>query len=266
MTSKVSQAHSKNIHFTDKGSGSCIVFLHGFLESLEIWDDYSDKLSEKFRVVCIDLPGHGKSGNIGNEHSIELMADCVRVVLDELKIKKCVLIGHSMGGYVALAFAENNPEYLSGFCLFHSHSFPDSDERKKDRKMAIRVIKHNPALLINEMIPNLFAPENFKKFGKQAEKIRQAALAMTQKGTINSIWGMVKRKDRSHILKNSPCPVLYILGEQDPVMDFEVMKPLLKLSDKIQPLVIENCGHMGFIEAKEKCLNEIDGFSKKCFK
>ena len=128
------QFKGAKIHFTDTRKGRCIVLLHGFLESMEIWNEYVKLLSKRYRVICIDLPGHGKSENIGYVHTMELMADCVKEVLYSLQITKCVMIGHSMGGYVTLAFAEKHERNLRGFALFHSHAAPDSEEKKKTAK------------------------------------------------------------------------------------------------------------------------------------
>lgn len=252
------------IHFTDTRKGRCIVFLHGFLESLEIWEDYSKMLSKRYRVICIDLPGHGKSENIGYVHTMELMADCVKEVLHSLQITKCVMIGHSMGGYVALAFAEKYERNLRGFALFHSHAAPDSEEKKKDRDKAILSVKRNPKILINELIPNLFAPENKLKFRNEIEKLKQSAAAMTRRGIVNCLEGMKDREDRKNILKKTKVPALFILGKKDSVMNYDLLKPQSALSENIQLVSLENSGHMGFVEEKEECYIAIKRFIRKC--
>ena len=106
----------KNIFYTDEGTGKVVVLLHGFTESQKIWKNFAKKLSAKYRVITIDLPGHGKSESPGAVHSMELMANVVFAVLKKLKAGKCMMIGHSMGGYVTLAFAEKYPKKLKGFC------------------------------------------------------------------------------------------------------------------------------------------------------
>lgn len=244
--------------------GRCIVLLHGFIESMEIWEDYANALSKKYRIVCIDLPGHGKSENIGYVHTMELMADCVKEVLRALQITKCIMIGHSLGGYVTLAFAEKYEDNLRGFVLFHSHAAPDPEAKKKDRDKAIQVVKRNPVVLINELVPNLFAPENREKFSNEIEKIKKIARTMTRRGIVNCLEGMKDRVDRQEILKNAQAPVLFILGVKDPVMNYESLKPQARLSDHIQLHSLEEAGHMGFIEAKEECYREIKGFIRQC--
>lgn len=265
------QYKGAKIHYTDQPvrksggqKGRCIVLLHGFLESLEIWKEYADSLSKRYRIVCIDLPGHGKSENIGYIHTMELMADCVKEVLRSLQITKCVMIGHSMGGYVTLAFVEKYERNLRGFSLFHSHAAPDPEEKKKDRDKAIQVVKRNPIVLIDELVPNLFARENREKFGNEIEKIKKIASGMTRQGIVNCLEGMKDRVDRREILKNIKVPVLLILGKKDPVMNYEALKPQSQLSEQIQLLSAEDIGHMGFIEAKEECYLAIKRFIRKC--
>lgn len=119
--------HYKNgkVHYTIRGTGKVIVLLHGYLESSEVWENISEKLSGKFRIICVDLPGHGLSDIYGDTHTMEFMATVIKELLVSLGIKKAFLIGHSLGGYVTLAFLELFPELLKGYCLFHSQPFPD---------------------------------------------------------------------------------------------------------------------------------------------
>ena len=112
------------IAFKVKGKGRAIVLLHGFLESSEIWSGYAEKLSRVYKVVLIDLPGHGQSDCFGYVHRMELMAQSVKAVLDSLHLRRYILVGHSMGGYVSLAFAGLYAENMKGMVLFHSTLCP----------------------------------------------------------------------------------------------------------------------------------------------
>src|SRR5674536_23752 len=114
------------IHYSDSGNGTVIVLLHGYLESSEVWNGFAEKLKSEFRIISVDLPGHGLSDVYGEVHSMEFMATAVKNLVDSLDLKKVFLLGHSMGGYVALAFLELFPEYLLGYCLFHSQPFADT--------------------------------------------------------------------------------------------------------------------------------------------
>ena len=121
------------IYFDDIGEGNVIVLLHGFLESTEIWKDFAKKLSKNFRVISIDLPGHGKSEIIDEVHSMDLMAKEVRNILEISGINKCVMVGHSMGGYTAIAFAKKFRRFLKGLILFHSHVEADNEKENMVR-------------------------------------------------------------------------------------------------------------------------------------
>ncbi len=131
------------VHYTDTGQGRVIVMLHGFLGSHEVWAEFIKKLSKSYRVIAIDLPGHGQTPAIGYYHSMELLAQSVKAVLNKAGVRRYIIVGHSMGGYTALAFAELYPENVSGLCLFHSTAYADSEEKKKDRDRVIRLVKNS---------------------------------------------------------------------------------------------------------------------------
>ncbi len=107
------------------GKGEVIMLIHGYLETSEIWNSFAKRLSENFRIILVDLPGHGRSDNADEVLTMDLMATVLAKLLENLDIKKVFLTGHSLGGYITLAFAELYPEMLSGYCLFHSHPFAD---------------------------------------------------------------------------------------------------------------------------------------------
>src|SRR5687768_2773898 len=154
------------------GKGRALVLIHGFPENLEIWNEFSETLSKNFRVIAIDLPGFGKTPSIGYIHTMELMAECVKSVMDQLGYRKYVLCGHSMGGYVALAFAELFPKNVAGISLFHSNASADSEEKKKDRTRAMEVVKNDPKHYVSELVNKLFAEPNKEVFKKEIENIR----------------------------------------------------------------------------------------------
>ena len=108
------------VTFSETGKGRAVVLLHGYLGSHKIWEQTVSNLSKTYRVIAIDLPGHGGTSSYGYAHSMELMAKCVKSVMDHLRLKTYVIVGHSMGGYVALAFADLFPDNLKGLCLYHS--------------------------------------------------------------------------------------------------------------------------------------------------
>ncbi|MCX6266135.1 MAG: alpha/beta hydrolase [Bacteroidetes bacterium] len=203
----------KNLSYTDDGTGKVIVLIHGFTESLKIWTNFSTQLSKKYRVISLDLPGHGKSDCISKIHSMELMADVVYALLKKLKVGKCLMIGHS--GYVTLAFAEKYPKMLHGFSLFHSHCFADNSAEQENRNRTISIVNQDKFSYVAQFIPGLFPVEVHKKFSKVIERMIQRASKMEKEGVIAALEGMKIRKDQTELLKKTTLPVLFILGQKD---------------------------------------------------
>lgn len=247
------------VYFTDRGSGPVVVFLHGFLENKEIWNDFAEALSSTNRVICIDLPGHGKTGCLSYVHSMELMAEAVYLIVKKLRIKRCKLVGHSMGGYVALAFAEANPEMVTGLCLFHSTARADTEPKKADRNRAIQVVKKNPSLFIKETIPNLFYTTKQKPRKRLIAKTIAIALKTPKQGIIAALEGMKIRLERELIIRFAPYPVLFIIGKHDKIIPYESLIEQATLPENSKTIVA-NCGHMGFYEAPEKTLAAVKEF------
>ena len=255
----------KKIFFRDKGQGNTIVLLHGFLENMSMWDYFVKKLSADYRVITIDLPGFGKSESFGRVHLMEQMAICVNRVLKECGVKKCVMLGHSMGGYVTLAFAAKYAGKLKGFGLLHSHALEDTPEAKVNRNRAIEIVNSDRGTYIFNFFPELFATENVSKYQKEIKKLHSDALETSPKAIIAALEGMKYRTDKLHVLLNSKVPVLFILGKQDNRIPFEKTLAQAALPATGEILVFDKVGHMGHIEAREKTLKAIEGFAKKSF-
>ena len=254
------------VRYSDKGKGRVIVLLHGFLESLDIFDEFSDRLSKSFRVIAIDLPGHGETPNIGYIHSMELMAECVKSVLDSLELRKYVVAGHSMGGYVALAFAELFPQHVSGLCIFHSTAMTDSEEKKKDRDRVAEIVKQDHTQFVSELIPKLFAKENISLLKEEVAAAKQIALSTSKEGIVAALKGMKERPSRELVLKNAKYPVLFIIGKQDAILAWDNLLLLTSLPKKSFQLVLEHVGHMGFYEAPEETFKALRKFAGMCFR
>jgi len=254
------------IHYTDTGKGRVVVLLHGFLGSHEVWTEFTKKLSKKFRVITIDLPGHGETPSIGYYHSTELLAQSVKAVLDKAGVRRYVIAGHSMGGYVALAFAELYSENVSGLCLFNSTSYADSEEKKREREKVIRLVKKEHKHYVAEVVTSLFAPENISKITNEVEKVKRIAVSVSKQSIINSLEGMKERKSRDMILKFAEFPVLFIIGKKDSVINFETMYPQMGLCKYPSVLMLENSGHMGFYEAPKETLKELSLFADRSFR
>ncbi|GGD22762.1 alpha/beta fold hydrolase [Hyunsoonleella pacifica] len=251
----VLQYKETSIFYTDAGKGETLVFLHGFLENNSIWKPFIPALSKKNRVICIDLLGHGKTGCLGYIHSMELIAETIEAVLNHLKITKCSIFGHSMGGYVALAFAENNPNKIKALTLINSTAEADSIEKKQNRDRAILAVKKNHKTFIQIAIPNLFTSKNRSIFSDEIEHLKKEALKTPLQGIIAALEGMKIRKDRTHLLLNIAYKKQMIIGKRDPILDYKI---LINQTKNTEVTVVEfPDGHMSFIENKEELLQNI---------
>ena len=248
------------ISYSDTGKGNAVVLLHGFLENQTMWQDLVPELSKKHRVITLDLLGHGETECLGYIHSMEDNADVVQAVLSKLRIRKAVFVGHSMGGYVALAFAELYPEKIRGLVLLNSTSKADSEERKANRNRAIKAVKKDYTTFIRLSITNLFSPDNRELLVDEIEKVKIEALKTPLQGVVASLEGMKIRKDREVLLHLTPYPKMLILGKKDPVLIYETT--LEQIEDTAVKLVTFPDGHMSHIENRDELLKVLLDFLK----
>ena len=250
-----------SISYTDTGKGTAVILLHGFLENKTMWDNYVSELSKKNRIITIDLLGHGKTESLGYVQTMEENADAVHEVLSKLKIRKAVFVGHSMGGYVALAFAELYPEKMKGLILLNSTSKEDSPERKKNRDRAIKAVKKDYETFIRLSIANLFSEENREILIKEIEAVKIQALKTPLQGIVASLEGMKIRKDREFLLHTTTFPKLLILGKKDPVLNYE--ENLEQIKGTSVELVTFPDGHMSSIENQTELVTVLAEFFKR---
>lgn len=219
---------STPIHYHVNGKGPAIVLLHGFLESSSMWDRLVPLLSKKNKVITIDLPGHGLSGCIEEIHTMELLAESVHCVLNETNINRAHFIGHSMGGYVTLAFAEKYESMIDHLILLNSTTLGDSIVNKRNRDRAITLIDQKPELFIGLAISGLFAEKNRKQFRSVINSLKNEAIRFPEDGIKALLKGMKERDDRSSILKNFPGKKYMICGIEDPLFQVSSMEELSK--------------------------------------
>jgi pimeloyl-ACP methyl ester carboxylesterase len=185
----------------------------------------------------------------------------VHHVLHELKLRKAVLIGHSMGGYVALAFAELYPNVVKGIVLVNSTARADSDERKRNRDRAIVAVKQNYSAFIRMSIANLFSEENRERLADVIEEVKLEALKTPLQGIVASLEGMKIRKDREVILHFAPYPIQLILGKKDPVLNYDENVSQME-GTQVQLTTFED-GHMSHIENQTELIAVLIGFLKR---
>ena len=263
---KTTKFKNGTVTFSDTGKGRIVVLLHGFLGSHKIWESTIRSLSKSFRVIAIDLPGHGDTDCFGYVHTMELNAKCVKAVMDSLRLKKYVIIGHSMGGYTGLAFADLYPDNLKGLCLYHSSAYADSDEKKRDRTRSIKVVKANHKIYTTEVIKNLFATKNFKYLKEEIAFAQKIAAKTSKQSVIAALEGMKDRPHRDVILGLAHFPVMMVIGEHDNVLPHTQLMEQAELIKNKHVLYLEHDGHMGFLESPDRSNKALKKFIRVCFK
>lgn len=243
------------IRYKDQGEGIPIVLLHGYLLSLDIFNEFAGELAVKYRVVSIDLPGHGKSDVIADIHDMHLMAESVDAVLKSIEIDKFILVGHSMGGYITLAYLNAYPDKLIGFSLFHSTPFADNDEKKINRDRECELVLSGKKEAVSSVsIPKMFADDNLEKFKDDIIRAKEIAMNTADNGIVAMLQGMKERPERLDLLKETKIPFLLVLGKKDNYISYDDISQKLVGKASFTKLVLENSGHIGYIEEKEKAV------------
>jgi pimeloyl-ACP methyl ester carboxylesterase len=249
------------ISYRDIGTGAPVLLLHGYLETAEVWNGFAEKLSEKFRVITADLPGHGNSDSYGSFQTMDFMATASRELLDSLGIKKAFLAGHSLGGYVTLAFLDLFPASLSGYCLFHSQPFPDTPETAEKRRNEIALVREGKKeLFVPGNITKMYAVRNLEKFHDALLRSIKIASGVSDEGIIAVLNGMIERPSRLSAMEEGRVPCLWMLGELDNYIPCEAIQKRVSLPQNARIVILRNSGHMGFIEEADKSLSVISEF------
>ena len=252
------------IRYHDRGQGVPLLFLHGYLESLNVWTDFTGAFPEEFRVILMDLPGHGQSDCPGPVATMEIMAEAVVRLLDHLGIERCFVTGHSMGGYVALALLERYPGRLRGLCLFHSHPKADTPAVVEKRLREIGIVEQGRSrLLIRQNIPNLFAEDHLQLFRREVRYVQRLAKKTPDAGILAAIRGLMARPDRSALLAHAQIPCLQIIGTKDKYIPYEEVALKTELPPDSERLILEHTGHMGFFEEKARAYDGMIRFLRK---
>lgn len=245
----------------EAGKGLPVVFLHGFCESKELWLNYLEPLSKICRVILLDLPGFGENPALEGPLTIADMAEEVYATLNSMEIEHCIMIGHSMGGYVSLAYSEKFPSRLKGLGLFHSTAYPDSLEKKQARDKTIEFIeRYGTEEFVEEFVPPLFFEGRRKDFKDEIKKMVEMGKKAPKMSVIESIRAMRDRKDRTKVLEKCQCPVLFIVGKNDIAIPFAGSQGQFSLPSYATVHIFNNTGHMGMIEWEKETLFVVEQF------
>lgn len=251
---------NSKIHFSSTGKGSVVLLLHGFLEDISMWKDIIPVLSKNHRVITIDLLGHGKTDCLGYVHTMKEHAAMIHVVLQQLRVRRYSIIGHSMGGYIGLKYAKMFPKNIKGLCLHNSTFSSDSEETSQLRIRANKMAQTNFKQLVQMSFTNLFSEKSRIVFKKEMQEALKIALKTPLQGYIASQEGMRLREDSEQFFKEAPFKKALIIGEKDTVVD---VVNLLAFGKKYQiKTALFSNGHMSHIENKEELISALQEFVK----
>lgn len=237
------------------------MLLHGFAEDGTIWEPQITALKDNYQLLVPDLPGCGQSPMPVDDLSLEKLANLLIALLDKEEIPQCILIGHSMGGYITLAVAEKYPHRLTVFGLFHSTAYGDSDEKIAGRRKSIEFIRKNGApAYIRQSMPNLFAESSRKEHPEWIDSLIDRYTAFNPDALTQYQEAMISRPDRTHVLQQFAGPVLFIIGKQDPLIPLQVSLQQTHMPGLSHIHILEDAGHMGMLENTSASNNILDDF------
>ncbi|WP_284641667.1 alpha/beta fold hydrolase [Paenibacillus silviterrae] len=261
MDKRYADVNGARLAYYEAGSGQPVVLLHGFCGSSAYWDEVVPLLQTELRVIVPDLRGHGASSAPDTSSSMEEMAADIAGLLDTLALKQASVLGHSLGGYITLALAEQHADRLTAFGLVHSTAFPDDEKGKEGRLKGMQTIgEQGLPVFLEGLIPRLFAPKHVESMPEAVTKARQIGLGTSPGGAIRTLEGMRTRPDRNQVLSEAKVPVLLVAGEED-----QIVAPARTFSASgghIRQALIAGAGHMSMMEAPRQLADEILAFFK----
>jgi pimeloyl-ACP methyl ester carboxylesterase len=262
MVEKFIMAGDTALHLCDSEKGEkCVVLLHGYLESILVWEEFIPLIYKSVRVVTLDLPGHGISEVKGSVHTMDYLADVVSAALKALGIASAYIVGHSMGGYVALALCERHPEQVAGVVLLHSTPNADSEEKRKNREREISLVKSGKKELLAQTAPGAgFAADNRSRCKDFIEDLVEIVHMTEDEGIVALLGGMMARKDQNDMLRELPAPQLFIFGRKDEYIPEAVAQTIAEAHPQAKVVWMDNSGHMSFVEQPQQCAQALLSF------
>jgi pimeloyl-ACP methyl ester carboxylesterase len=251
---------TKNIFYRKYGSGKPVMFVHGFGEDGTIWTNQIAALQNHYLLLIPDLPGSGKSEMLTeNNISIADYAAVLQAILAQEKITQCCMLGHSMGGYIALAFAEKYPNLLNSLGLLHSSAYADTELKITTRKKAIEFIQTNGSqAFLKTSTPNLFWDKEKNK--DALENLVVAGNNFTPNALVQYYNAMISRKDTTAVLKTFTQPILFIIGQYDEAVPFTDSMQQTYAPSYAYIHILRSSAHMGMLEEADKSNNALKKF------
>jgi 3-oxoadipate enol-lactonase len=258
------RVNNTEIAYDDTGSGPAVVLIHGYPFNRSMWADQTPALVDRFRVIALDLRGHGESESSTGASTMRLMAQDVAALMDELKVERAVVGGLSMGGYVTLAFHQMFPERVEKLLLADTRAQSDTEEAKATRaEQAQKILAEGMAGIADAMLPKLLSPETVSKRPEVVKRVRDMMLNTSPEGAAAALRGMAEREDQTERLSQIKVPTLIVVGKEDPITppaDSEKMHQRIAGS---QLVVIENASHVSNIEQAEQFNKVVKEFLKR---
>ena len=250
----------KKIFYRSTGTGKPVMLVHGFGEDGNVWDKQVEYLKEKCYLIVPDLPGSGRSEIIG-DMSMEGMAEVLHSIIHEENVDTWTVIGHSMGGYITLALVEKYWNHVNAFGLFHSSAFTDTEEKKQTRKKGIEFAKQHGAFeFLKTATPNLFSPNSKSEIPNTIEGLIASLANFSTDALVSYYEAMMKRPDRTSLLKTTEKPVLFVAGEHDNAVPLNDILNQCHLPEKSYFHVLKKSGHMGMMEEPAKANQILEEF------
>ncbi|MBL7736923.1 MAG: alpha/beta hydrolase [Chitinophagaceae bacterium] len=250
-----------SLYYRVYGEGDPVVLLHGFGTDGTIWENQVSYLEKKYRLIVPDLPGSGRSTRRDDPLSMEMLADNILHIVENERISHFSLIGHSMGGYITLAFAEKYPDRLRSFGLFHSTAYADDETKINSRKKNIAFInRHGSAKYLSQAIPGFFSADFKASHPATVNSLVARHSGFSAPALTRYIEAMINRPDRTSVLKNFTGPVLFIAGEHDSLIPLEHTLTLCKIPELSYIYICAQSGHLGMLEEPEFCSKALDTF------
>jgi pimeloyl-ACP methyl ester carboxylesterase len=253
-----------SIYHQESGQGFPIVLLHGFCETHWIWESFRKNLSDQFRVLTPDLPGFGQSEKLPDGFSLQEVADALHDYLLEQQVEKCVMVGHSLGGYVVLEMLRKYPEFLAGFVLFNSSAFADGDEKKENRNKLIDFIDtQGVAPFIKTFVPSLFVESRQDEFQPVIARIQSEGEKIDPEAVKGYAAAMRDRPDGMDLLKQYREKAMVIAGEEDQNVPLKKSKAMADVLPDDQVVMLPDTAHMGMFEQLEVSQKAVRNFSAR---
>ena len=253
MTGHYLNYRQGTIYYRKAGStGPWLLLLHGLAEDHTIWNNLTHDLAKHCRLLIPDLPGSGRSTVLQPTQAnsnIDELAFAVEAILNAEKINQCILIGHSMGGYVALAAAERFPERIEKLGLFQSTAYADTEEKKQMRYKAIRMVEeYGPEAIFRETIANNFTPEWKQNNPELLQQLQGRCHQFSSIAACQYYQMMASRPDRTQVLRQFKGPVLLVAGRKDQAVPINHTLEQCQLPESCWFYILENSAHMGMWE------------------